>query len=308
MRFLLLARGRSTGRVRLLSERAFDSRLEAVDAAAVTAATLDLSDDEVLAVDLDGAGPVLVLRVGVPDGAAAADPAPDSGSDAAEVMRVAVAAFAPRPAPSLRPQPRFPLFGAAEEDFFSDEDLADALRRVALRMEADLGGGDGDDTDRFVDDWDARTLDEYALPDDGSLHAAREEGRSLIEAADVFEPEQDNASFGDDPVDADEPIADGWWSSLETEPALADAVSEDTFHMRVAVADPVDVEPAVDDRPDADRVESPTVDWQPPATYYRPANTDFAVWVCGDCVYQRTCRKAGAATPSSCGNFQWRSR
>jgi hypothetical protein len=40
---------------------------------------------------------------------------------------------------------------------------------------------------------------------------------------------------------------------------------------------------------------------------YRASNTNFAVWVCADCTYQRTCRKAGIATPATCGNFQWRS-
>jgi len=40
---------------------------------------------------------------------------------------------------------------------------------------------------------------------------------------------------------------------------------------------------------------------------YRPVVLDFAMWVCADCVYQRTCRKAGVASPATCGNFQWRS-
>jgi hypothetical protein len=54
--------------------------------------------------------------------------------------------------------------------------------------------------------------------------------------------------------------------------------------------------------------DSRSVAWEPPTTHYRPANIDFAVWVCADCVYQRTCRKAGVASPANCGTFQWRSR
>jgi hypothetical protein len=30
------------------------------------------------------------------------------------------------------------------------------------------------------------------------------------------------------------------------------------------------------------------------------------LWVCADCIYQRTCRTAGVATPATCGNFHWR--
>jgi hypothetical protein len=45
---------------------------------------------------------------------------------------------------------------------------------------------------------------------------------------------------------------------------------------------------------------------EPEPPIYRPADTDFRLWVCADCIYQRTCRTAGVATPATCGNFHWR--
>jgi hypothetical protein len=420
MRFFLLARARSTGLIRLLSERAFDSRSAAVDAAGATAGRIDLSDDEVLAVDLDAAGPVLVLRLPAPPAVAlvpaepafapptglfapASSPAPAFGGSPfdEELPDSGTAASAS----AVRLQPRFPLFGA--EDDALEEDLAETLRLVARRMEADLTPLDRAEWVAADDSWDARTLDDYAFPDDTHLHGAREEGRLRIDAAERLRDdeaapdEMDDRRLRDDretrlvtdaPPEADlrrddgprradvafddggdavarwDPLPDafddardarangpeGWTFAVDTidgadatdavdaadraddvDAVLADDFAADDRTLDLLPEEPQETladddlaEPAGDEMlpaeyDDASEVldagpaldtarfytelipRPPSYDPEPPP--YRPANIDFAMWVCADCVYQRTCRKAGIATPSTCGNFQWRS-
>jgi len=333
MRLLLLARARTTGRLRLLTEHAFDSKSAAVEAAAITAAGMDLSDDEVLAVDLDSADPVLVLRIGaagVESGRAQTSTEQSTverNVQAAEELRAAVAAFAPPPPPPARPHPRFPLFGAADADVTAEEDLSTTLRSVARRMAADLGGSIPEPSERFDEDWDARALDDYTLPSDGRSRSAREEGHARMGAADSAEV---HGAEGMHDAGADarvEPQNGSWDDAIRSEVGDTSRESsgdggdgayawwEPRDHAAAEDA-PADFDD-VDDRPgeasaesvsDADRVEAPVVDWEPSSVFYRPAATDFAVWVCADCVYQRTCPKAGAATPATCGSFQWKAR
>jgi len=401
--------------VRLLSERAFDSRLAAVDAATVAAQSLDLGDDEVLAVDLDSAGPVLVLRVSTPVPTPAAEsPADfvastvfpvfsplttlpigvfaqpsDSGADA-EGESLPDTADADV-APDIRLQPRFPLFGLDEES--REEDLAEALRRVARRMEADLiraASGEWAATD---EGWDARTIDDYTLPHDGRMSCAREEGRLRVDAAErlldddvlpsnhardaaVFtEPGDGHAASDDatyhevdvpdefdapaftteqpvdmiaddapydmsdrDPAEADysdhdvtetgtadrgaavtrtiepEPVETGLFGIGADEPAvwiLSEPVEPDVdgaLSLEELVAEPLRPGASPELEPLVDEVSgTPVPDPEPEPEPYRPSNIDFAIWVCADCVYQRTCRKAGIATPATCGNFLWKS-
>jgi hypothetical protein len=418
MRFFLLARARSTGLIRLLSERAYESRSAAVEAAGATASAgaIDLGDDEVLAVDLDAAGPVLVLRVQAQ--VAAAPPVPEPPvTPAARVIASAglFAPAAPTPPPfayegpvsvevdkepAVRLQPRFPLFGA--DDDAPEEGLAETLRRVARRMEADLTLSEHTEWAAADDSWDARTLDDYALPDDAHLSGAREEGRLRIDAAERLRT--DDAAVprdADDPHDRfavgaesvaglfaeavfrydDEVSAEtargeageavdrrdaqaGTWEDVRDggtpEPAssLGDEMPAETAGTGLFGADdrtldllpeypeeafepdalfeamtdevpPVDdvdvretpfagsetddfrleVEPEIDTTPFDDERERDAGAQEPgpEPEPYRPTILDFAMWVCADCVYQRTCRKAGVASPATCGNFQWRS-
>ena len=416
MRFFLLARARSTGLIRLLSERAYESRSAAVEAAGATASAgaIDLGDDEVLAVDLDAAGPVLVLRVQAQ--VAAAPPVPEPPvTPAARVVASAglFAPVAPTPPPfadegpvsvevdkepAVRLQPRFPLFGA--DDDAPEEGLAETLRRVARRMEADLTLPEHTERAAADDSWDARTLDDYALPDDAHLSGAREEGRLRIDAAerlrtddaavprdaddrhDRFGSEAESVagllaeadSRYDDEVSAEtargeageaverrDVQAETWCdardggtpepaSSLgdempaETagtglfgaddrtldllpeypeeafepcaflEPAIEEVLpvddvdaTETPFSESETDASRLEAEPEPDMTPFDDERERDAVAPEPEPAPYRPTILDFAMWVCADCVYQRTCRKAGVASPATCGNFQWRS-
>ena len=420
MRFFLLARARSSGLVRLLSERAYESRSAAVEAASATASAgaIDLGDDEVLAVDLDAAGPVLVLRVQAPVAAVAPVPEPPAAPVAMVAAGGIFAPAAPAPSsfgpppvvdenpelldvgpePAVRLQARFPLFGA--DDDAPEEGLAETLRRVARRMEADLtisGLGEWAAAD---DSWDARTLDDYALPDDTHMSGAREEGRLRIDAAERLR--NDDAALSREADDrhhrhdagaesvaelltdadvryddescaatdrdgagesdrGDDVRARNWdddrdarvseprpWSGDEM-PAEAidagalvaddrtldllpeypeeafepDAISEPATEEMLPVDD-VDVtdttltEPVTDSfrleagpesdaTPLDDERERDAAAFGPEPAPYRPVVLDFAMWVCADCVYQRTCRKAGVASPATCGNFQWRS-
>ena len=331
MRFLLLARARSTGRIRLLSEHAVDTRSAAVDAAEVTAATMDLADDEVLAIDLDAADPVLVLRVRT------------SATDEAKVpigtgqdRIAALAALTPAPVPPLRQQPRFPLFGAVEADTPAHEDVSSIPPLIAHVTGLEVGGLSRG-LDRFEEDWDARTLDEYALPDDGALHAAREETHGRAESSTSQPSGQDAPDRADDqlaePAEASSgaawsledawPAQGTWWEPHDTddapleltpaesasdEPMPAESAPDDVMHHEFADADHEPAGPLSDSSLESDTEEAPRVGWEPPTGVYRPVDTDFAVWACADCAYQRTCRKAGSATPSTCGNFQWRMR
>lgn len=415
MRFFLLARARSTGLIRLLSERAFDSRSAAVEAASATASDIDLSDDEVLAVDLDAAGPVLVLRVPPRQPASVPTPArPAVGfptvvaptapiaqpserpSEPAATSTPVVSPFDDEPAawrrysfeePAVRLQPRFPLFGT--DDDVAEEDLSETLRRVARRMESDLTFSGPSDWAAADDTWDARTLDDYAVPDDSHMSGAREEGRLRIDAAERLDRDESTsvddaddrlgassadgraeyeASVDDDlrredvfptamfgPEDAggcedrtDEPNG-SWgqtddtlgidpeaWLAVEDASAAVTGVSAAEDGSSELLADrgdrPVDdadlAATAWDEAPSEADVTAPeyvdfadvsdatpfdvelvalTAALDPEPAPYRPANVDFAMWVCADCVYQRTCRQAGISSPSKCGNFQWRS-
>jgi hypothetical protein len=350
MRFLLLARARTTGLVRLLSDHAFDSRTAAVDAATVTAHTLDLCDDEVLAVDLDAAGPVLVLRVAIPVSTPAARPAPAAAPAPglfSPSTPLPAPAFAPATAPAagrqtigapgtpddesqpaVRLQPRFPLFGADDERL--EEDLSETLRRVARRMEADLTGPPGGEWGAADDTWDARTLDDYAMPDDTHLDGAREEGLVRGDTAALLldrecpvmsdrpdmvddihtagDSDDRDDTFGVDgagePDDLPEEAytADpGMW---ETDDRDQQAV-EVTYRLGAPLAETLDPEPPGETGPHDEPAPALEPAWEPEP--YRASNIDFAIWVCADCVYQRTCRKAGIATPATCGTFQWRS-
>ncbi len=359
MRFLLLARARATGVVRLLSDRAFDSRSAAVDAATGTARTMDLGDDEVLAVDLDKAGPVLVLRVEVP--APAEVPRPGS-------VPPRPAPFAwPSPAtaePAVSLQPRFPLFGAQGEE---DETLADSLRRIARRMESDLTAGPEGEWSPHGERDDARPAEDAPVEASSSfdsleLLSAREEGTRLMDAAELLHEMQafdaadadvhsgdgsgSAAEAGETPDRGEEPIAvedapfapaepfepaeddvlrfddgaepEAGWVILEPE---AGSVDDDRPGEPDTSPDRVDEQgPRVDafepDLPAEERAETEQAWSEPPAVAplfvaevpsYRPSGTDFAIWVCADCVYQRTCRRAGMSTPATCGNFLWRS-
>jgi len=421
MRFFLLARARSTGLIRLLSERAFESRSAAVEAAGATASAgaLDLGDDEVLAVDLDAAGPVLVLRVqtpAVPVPVVPSVPAPpvtpsvgvraSGGFFTPEVLTPAPVAdegpvsVEPDGQPAVRLQPRFPLFGV--DDDAPEEGLAETLRRVARRMEADLTPSEHAEWTPADDSWDARTLDDYALPDDAHLSGAREEGRLRIDAAErlrtddaavpreaddrhdrfVSEAESVAGLLAEADVRYDEEApaetargetgeaddltdvrARAWWDASDAvipEPAssLDDEMPAETRGAGLFGADdrtldllpeyPEEAfepgalsEPMIDDVSPVDDVDvgetlftgSETDDFRPdvgpePDTApfdeererdavaeepepepepYRATILNFAMWVCADCVYQRTCRKAGVASPATCGNFQWRS-
>lgn len=285
MRFLLLARDRSSGRVRLLSERAFDSRAAAVDAASdtVSATGLDLTVDEVLAVDLEAADPVLVLRIAAVAGPAAVRDVDEARAAAHEAI---TSLIAPPPAPPEIPRPWFPLFGLPAEETPGDEALADTLGQVARLMEADLAEWALEEPDRSGEDWDARMLDDYSLPDDGALQATREEGRTRIDSAETSRC-GDHAEVRDEiPVSDNDPFTDAYVEA----PAWTDDTAGEAAGEVEIPADP----------------GNRAVDWERPSGFYRPATADFAVWVCADCVYQRTCRKAGTARPSTCGNFQWR--
>ena len=394
MRFFLLARARSTGLVRLLSERAYESRSAAVEAAGAiaSAGALDLGDDEVLAVDLDAAGPVLVLRVQAPAASVPSVPEPvvtPAVRVAASAGLFAPAAPTPLPLadespvsveaneePAVRLRPRFPLFGADDEA--PEEGLAETLRRVARRMEADLTLSEHTEWAAVDDSWDARTLDDYALPDDAHLSGARDEGRLRIDAAECLRNDEaalsreaddrrhrydaeagfryedearaaaDQGEAGEsdrghdvllepgpwtgdemstEALDADLPMADD--RTLDLRPAYLEEAFEPVVFAKPAIDEtlPVDdmdvtdallAEPGTDTfRLEAGRESDTTpfdgervldaVTSEPDPAPYRPAILDFAMWVCADCVYQRTCRKAGVASPATCGTFQWRS-
>ena len=399
MRFFLLARARSSGLVRLLSERAYESRSAAVEAASATASAgaIDLGDDEVLAVDLDAAGPVLVLRVQAPAHAVPAAPEthatpivgviPPAGlfspaaptppscvprSSAEEDSESAGAELEP----AVRLQPRFPLFGADDEP--PEVGLSETLRRVARRMETDLTLSGHTEWVAADDSWDARTLDDYALPDDAHLSGARDEGRLRIDAAECLRNDEaalsreaddrrhrydaeagfryedearaaaDQGEAGEsdrghdvllepgpwtgdemstEALDADLPMADD--RTLDLRPAYLEEAFEPVVFAKPAIdetlqVDDMDVTDALLAEPGTDTFrleagrESDTTPFdgervldavtsEPDPAPYRPAILDFAMWVCADCVYQRTCRKAGVASPATCGTFQWRS-
>jgi hypothetical protein len=412
MRFLLLARARTTGRVRLLSDRAFDSRTAAVDAATVTAHLIDLGDDEVLAVDLDSAGPVLVLRVSsaplIPSASLTLAPqsvdafstvSPDPGSVSGPVPHAPTTSadlFAGEE-PAVRLQPRFPLFGLDDEE--ADEELAEKLRRVARRMELDLTGAMGIEWAPVDDTWDARTLDDYAVPDETHHRGGHEEGNLRRDAAtellhreaalptresfpddgqcathsdealaadDAYSVPLEMPSTGDDspwadeePDDPDDEPDRGDTDTDSPDPSVWDAHADDAIASTpVAVqegsggADSLDLDPWFETHtedvasasdltvaafadgllypeagPDTaaagtrivvademvavspdDPEPEPVADAErePEPEPYRASNTDFAIWVCSDCVYQRTCRKAGVSTPATCGNFLWK--
>jgi hypothetical protein len=408
MRFILLARERITGGVRPLSKRAFDSQSAAVDAATVTAHLIDLRDDEVFAVDLDDAGPVLVLRIEVP---AAETPVPTEQAAARpwrwltpaapEGWNFGAAASGEAPQPNLelepeafaseivlRLQPRYPLFGVEE-----------------------MGGGERAASEsRLGVPPDGR----YSAEDESDLMEAREEGRLLSEAAalrfdtdeireseaidfrmsngDVLPVSEEDAvpmSNGDVlPVSEEDAVpmsnwdetpasgGDGWRvedaASAADEPAVVQTSEIDELPVEAPLLEESDIGYALPtEAPEADIVEQlveaelivpdafafegfgevepppegdatteqeePGADAaplqetaghcvmppqpmpgeevfaaralfaEPEPEPYRASDTTFAIWVCADCVFQRTCRRAGIATPASCGNFQWKS-
>lgn len=345
MRFLLLARARATGHVRLLADRAFDSRAAAVQAATLTARNLDLDDDEVFAVDLDAAGPVVVLRVekvhddsGTPERSVAvvvpeavprrsgifatyADesagmnpPAKDAGSGES---------LCPEPAdpgtndPVVRFQPGLPLFGVDDD---AAEDPSDILRRVARRMETDLAASSDDTWNRADGSWDARTLDEYAMPGDGHLHDVQEEGHLRIMAAELlqeYEAREGSDAAADPGSDGETVCADAADDHdaddvTGTAIDLSDDGADATTHVddvRICLDESLSGES--DDLPSLPAEAGAGSEAEAPQVFaesepYRPGNVDFGLWVCADCVYQRTCGKAGVATPATCGNFLWR--
>ncbi len=394
MRFILLARERTAGVVRVLSERAFESQSAAVDAATVTAHSIDLRDDEVFAVDLDQAGPVLVLRIEVPSREAPAQPQPTGArpwsrmtSTTPEVPRVATPEASDEPSPTreeahevfaseivLRLQPRYPLFAEEEReaepqtpgvglraptsDRYTPEEEPDLLdAREESRLLADaadllfdtdaiqrseaidfrmsngdaLRASDGDvlpvseadaipvpeadivpvseadaipvsDSDAIpVSMGDAVSIsEEYVWPD--SPPAADE----LVEEHVVEAAEMPPDEFADELVEAllVEEIDIEYDLALD---APEQDIPEETVDAELIVGDNLAFEerPPEEDLPQEAPAAAVGIFAEPEP--YRAPNTNFAVWVCADCVYQRTCRKAGIATPASCGNFQWRS-
>jgi hypothetical protein len=398
MRFILLARARATGILRLLSDRAFDSQTAAVDAATVTAHSIELGDDEVLAVDLDKAGPVLVLRIEVPARETATPPEP-----AAEGALGWSTPVAPAEAPVsgvldpaafssetvVRLEPRFPLFGGEDENV-GEETLAEALRRVARRMEEVTRESD-EEYVSGAERPDAPTVDQYSIEDGPELLGAREEGRVRGDAADLLYLLYDmDAVRLSDAIGFRYTNGDAWPAAEEAPPAgeveaaevpappaeeaaeevappadevadisaalPAEEIEADQVEVACDVApeppeepaaqEPVFAEPAVgeivpveevvvseepatveevvpvedsaqaEEAHDAETVilvdqvfpaqEAPGAPLFAESEPYSPSNVDFSLWVCADCVYQRTCRKAGVATPATCGNFQWR--
>jgi hypothetical protein len=396
MRFILLARARATGILRLLSDRAFDSQTAAVDAATVTAHSIELGDDEVLAVDLDKAGPVLVLRIEVPARETATPPEP-AAEGASRWSTPVAPAQAPTPGGTpvfpgvldpaafssetvVRLEPRFPLFGAEDENV-EQETLAEALRRVARRMEEQTREPD-EEYVSGAERPDAPTVDQYSIEDGPELLGAREEGRVRGDAADFLydmdavrlsdaigfrytngdawpaaeeAPPAGEAEPAEEP--AEEEVAPPADEVAEISAALpAEEIEADQVEVAYDVAPEPPEEPAAPESVFAERavgeivpVEEVVVSEEPAAVEevvpvedsapaeeahdaetvilvdqvfsaqeapgaplfaesepYSPSNVDFSLWVCADCVYQRTCRKAGVATPATCGNFQWR--
>lgn len=301
MRFVLFARGRATGSIRALSDRAFDSMSGAVDAATRTAHDMELGDDEVLAVDLDKAGPVLVLRIEVPAGHPEVD-------RAAEEAAAAAWSFVPDPEPTVRLQPRFPLFGAVGDD--PDETLAVSLRRVARRMQQDLSGATLDEHDSAAS----------AEGGEGSGSADVSEAVTRLPIEPMCEGEGEHLDVPSPSVMAD-PAEDEAQDSAREEASVreeaaevlaeADALLESQAADLAEDSTESDEESVVvfaealapDDRPAAAIFAEP----EPEPEHYRFSETNFTVWACGDCVYQRTCRRAGMSTPATCGNFLWRS-
>jgi hypothetical protein len=374
MRFILLARERTTGVVRLLSERAFESQSAAVDAATVTAHSIDLRDDEVFAVDLDQAGPVLVLRIEVPSREAPAQPQPTAArpwswmtSTTPEVPGVATPEASDEPSPTreeahevfaseivLRLQPRYPLFAEEEReaepqtpgvglraptsDRYTPEDESDLLdAREESRLLADAA-------DLLFDTAAIQRSEaiDFHMSNDDALRASDGDVLPVSEADVIPVPEADIASVSeadtipvsgsdaipvsmgdavpiseedvwpDSPPVADELVEALLVEEIDIEYDLAlDApeqdIPEETADAELIVGDNLAFEerPPEEDLPQEAPAAAVGIFAEPEP--YRAPNTNFAVWVCADCVYQRTCRKAGIATPASCGNFQWRS-
>jgi hypothetical protein len=386
MRFILLARERTTGVVRPLSERAFDSQSAAVDAATVTAHSIDLRDDEVFAVDLDQAGPVLVLRIEVPAREAPARPEPVVARPwswmspaAPEVPDASVPSAGETPSPTrepepevfaseivLRLQPRYPLFAAQEgeaepetsasilgaptDDRYSAEDgpeLLDAREESRLLADAAdvLFDSDAIQQSEAIDfrmsNGDAlRASSEDALPVSEADAVPVSEGDAIpvsmgdalpVSEGDVWpdalpaadevaeEPVAEVAEMRPEDV-AEEPVEALLVEEIDIEYDLGPEAPEEYVPEEIASAELIvaDILPPEEDLPAQQDLpleqdlpeEAPAaraIFAEPEPEPYRASNTNFAVWVCADCVYQRTCRKAGVATPATCGNFQWRS-
>ncbi len=424
MRFILLARERITGGVRPLSKRAFDSQSAAVDAATVTAHSIDLRDDEVFAVDLDDAGPVLVLRVEVP---AAETPAPTEQAAARpwrwltpaapEAWDFSGAASGEAPQPNLEPepetfaseivlrlQPRYPLFGVEETGGgerqasesrlgvppgggYSAEDESDLMEAreegrllseaAALRFETDAIR-ESEAIDFRMSNGDVLPVsEEDAVPmSNGDVLPVSEEDAAPMSNGDVLPVSEEDAAPMSNGDETPASGGDGWRvedaASAADEPAVVQTSEIGELPVEAPLLEEPDIGYALSaEAPETDIVEQlveaelivpdafvfegsaeveappqgdatteqeePGADAaplqetaghgvmppqpmpgeevsaaralfaEPEPEPYRASDTTFAIWVCADCVFQRTCHRAGIATPASCGNFQWRS-
>jgi hypothetical protein len=284
----------------------------------------------------------------------------------------------------VRLQPRFPLFGVDDDE--EEETLAESLRRVARRMEADLTAGMQDEAFETAGiSPDTLMVNGYAQSDGTDLLRAREESRVRGDAADLLfdmeavrlsdaiefrvtsgdvlpadqapppaeeqapppaeeqapPPAEEQApppaeeegpppvieeapdlcpgeeappSADEEPVGpcaAEQAVALEGTSSDEAVQPPADTVFAAEYDVvydePTTTAGPDTVIEAVFEEPALTEVLPPgPLFEEPEPPIYRPADTDFRLWVCADCIYQRTCRTAGVATPATCGNFHWR--
>ncbi|MDP2182565.1 MAG: hypothetical protein Q8K99_08350 [Actinomycetota bacterium] len=325
MGFFLLGRTRSDGAVRLLSDRLFDTRQQALDELSSLSIPQDL-ESEVFVVDLGTATPVLVVQSKGLETAVTPEPdsAPAEEPEEVETAGVWEAPVEPAIAEAVLDQAAEEAASGSEREAVESEeepDLADALRRATGTLEnegivapesigpAAAGSDDADtqlappaqtspDEDAGVPDtpavwpWDVAPPTEAATaaPDAPAIDSEPFVLDALEEpAADVSELVVHPA---EEDVETPRPVIMG---AYDEEP-LAEAEPP-------AVVEPVAPADAADGEIDSVLADLEVVE----PLVYEGGGSDIADLTCDDCVYLNTCPKRGESDPTTCGSFQWKS-
>lgn len=307
MRFFLVARDRSTGDVRLMSDGTYATRDEALGVLRASGSSRDLDVDDLFVVDLDAVTPVVMYQA--PASAPAplvaevleesiADvwEAPDEAEPAASQEETAAAAAEPVAADSSPEiEDRDAVSAQPVEVEETADDLADALRRAASQME-----GAGIVAPPSVED--------YAI---ANADAALEEPAPVLPA-----PAEEADAW---PWEAERTVTETQETTASRVPALEVVRTPDAetpelgppVYVPVGIEEPgleeisllTPAEPSAPDEP-AD-VDTTSVE-ETPAKAYEPGDLGVSAYTCDDCVYVATCPKNHQEGPATCGAFQWK--
>jgi hypothetical protein len=335
MRFFLVGRHRESGDVRIVSERTFATRQEALDSLSTVERTDAAFDDsDLFVVDLEAVTPVVVYRptAHIAPAAPSEEPIADAWvAPVEEPVDEALSAGLLEPVDEVTDDLAVVRAG--------DDGLAEALRRAASRMEAEgiqpaatieeVIAAQTTDAEATVVEPAAEPAPDDALADElealagvaavGMSEPLAEEPDDEQAASWPWEPSAESAA----PVVV-EPASELYRPSGIEEPAavasdMLPSPADDFIPRPVIMGD----YPERDDFVTVEEADAPAAEPEPidvtltsldPVTAsdadvpaYQPASIDMGSYTCEDCVYAGTCPKAGQDRPATCGSFQWKS-